>query len=373
MPLREPTAIARVAFRRDWRYRGTMRQPCFIFCWMTFAGFGCAPSVDAFKHWSDPSGDGPQENYEPIEHPEPDTADTADTGEPPFVLDVDCDALPAAVSEFRILDGARGYHGLAFSEDGAIVGWDGRSAVVKATAAGDSSVFVPGINSMEQLVRHPNGNYYFVDAWSGSVFSISPTGGQERVAGGFNYGLPYGIMVGPDGHLYIADGRVVRLDLETLETTVLLDPPGGGWWYAHATTFNLDSSYLVVSTVGEGWLYRIPMDEDLNPAGPPEQYLQLPGGWQDNVAYDACGNLYVPEYYSASLYRIAPDDSVTTVHRTEERFYGHGIVWGTGKDDWPIDSAYLPMPYGDNNVKEISLGVPDGAWVRTWRGERVRR
>jgi hypothetical protein len=306
----------------------------------------------------------------------PGDGDTAeDTGDTPPLVDIDiydCDELPEELTEVRDLDGPRGYHGLVFKDD-QIVGWDSRSALVASTSDGESGVFVPGIDSAEQMVHDADGNIYFVSSWEGAVYKVYPSGGTELVATGFNHSYPYGIFWGPDGHLYVVDGRVVRLNLDTLEVTELLVPPDSGRWIAHAANFSIDSTSLFVATVGDGDLLRLPLDEDLNPAGDPEVFASIRGGWQDSVGVDACGNLYVPEYYTSSLYRITPDGDVDQVLSGSERDYGHGVVWGSGEGGWDDLAIYMPKPYDGASVKEVIIGIPDAAKVRTWNGEKVER
>ena len=268
---------------------------------------------------------------------------------------------------------ARGYHGLVFDDEDRIVGWDARSAIVAASSDGESDVFVPGMQSVEQMVRDDEGNIYFVHSWEGAVYKIYPSGGTELVANGFDYSYPYGLFWGPDGHLYVVDGRVVRLNIETLEVTEILVPPGSGAWMAHAANFSLDSTALFVATVGNGDVLRVPLDENLDPAGEYEVFSNTPGGWQDSVGVDACGNLYIPEYYTGSLFRISPDGESKRVLEGRERDYGHGVVWGTGDGGWRRDAIYMPKPYDNTSVKEVVVGVPDGSLVRTWNGERVER
>jgi len=311
--------------------------------------------------------------------PSDDTGDTGDTGDDddddnhidPIVYD--CDALPEVFTEVRQVEGARGYHGLVFDDEDRIVGWDARSAIVAASSDGESDVFVPGMQSVEQMVRDDEGNIYFVHSWEGAVYKIYPSGGTELVANGFDYSYPYGLFWGPDGHLYVVDGRVVRLNIETLEVTEILVPPGSGAWMAHAANFSLDSTALFVATVGNGDVLRVPLDENLDPAGEYEVFSNTPGGWQDSVGVDACGNLYIPEYYTGSLFRISPDGESKRVLEGRERDYGHGVVWGTGDGGWRRDAIYMPKPYDNTSVKEVVVGVPDGSLVRTWNGERVER
>ena len=51
--------------------------------------------------------------------------------------------------------------------------------------------------------------------------------------------------------------------------------------------------------------------------------------------------------------------------RTRQAFYGHGVVWGTGVGGFREDALYLPLPYNNNLVTELIIGVPSKNWNGT--------
>ena len=63
---------------------------------------------------------------------------------------VDCATIPAAPISQKILDKPRGYHGLAITTDGTMIGSDGNS-LLKSTYDDQRSVFVPGMGYGEQM------------------------------------------------------------------------------------------------------------------------------------------------------------------------------------------------------------------------------
>ncbi|HJN77711.1 MAG TPA: hypothetical protein QGF58_27570 [Myxococcota bacterium] len=296
--------------------------------------------------------------------------DSEDTGYTPD--EYDCDDLPDFNLGSEVLDHARGYHGNAFDDEGNIIGWDPeRDALVKASYDGDSDTWLPGLTSVEQITRNSAGDLYFVDSSRAAVFRVTPEGGQERLTGGLLSG--YGITFGPDGMLYVSDGNVVRIDPETGDKeTIVKMPDGGNSWTAHAVDWNLDSTRLYIATVPYGDLLQVELDENLDPIGEPEMLLRLPGYWLDAVRVDACDNLWVAEFAELSLYRINDrGEWDEMVDGDRSRYYGHGIVWGTGHDGWRADALYQPLPYNSSKVQEVIIGVPDGNTVRTWKGEPV--
>lgn len=301
--------------------------------------------------------------------------DTGDTGEddgliiaPPVVYD--CAALPMGPFTPTPMASARAYHGIVFDDLGHLIGWDSRSALVAATYSGERDVFVPGIEPVEQFDRLPDGDFVIGAPSSSTLLRVSPEGAVSTLFTGVNvFGGVYGVTVGPDGNVYTADGGVQRHDLTTGETTTLLAPPATGEWIAHAINFNLDSTMLYIGTIGSGQLLGLPLDADLNPTGPPIVLAIVGAGWHDAVEVDACGHIWVPDFYSSGFYRISGDDySVSVGAEPTARGYGHGNTFGTGINGWRRDAIYQPQPYNGSTVREIVIGVPTGDTVRTWRG-----
>ena len=305
-----------------------------------------------------------------------DTADTggdtgADTGldiSPPVVYD--CAAPFAAPITPTPMASARAYHGIGFDDIGNLIGWDTRSALIAATYDGDREVFVPGIEAIEQIDRLPDGDFVMAAPGSAALLRVSTEGAVSTLATGVGrFGGLYGVTVGPNGDVYTADGGVHRTNVETGETTTLLEPPASGEWIAHSINFSLDSTLLYIGTIGSGQLLGLPLDADLNPTGPPETLAIVGSGWHDAVEVDACGGIWVPDYYSSSFYRVTGDDyAVTTAVEATPRGYGHAATFGTGINGWRRDAIYQPQPYNGATVREVVIGLPSGDTVRTWRG-----
>lgn len=285
------------------------------------------------------------------------------TGE---VLDYDCDNLVQPfVSEVEIA-GARGYHDVAFDADGHIVGFDGANALLQVTYDGDVSVFLPGVGSTPQGMAVLEGfDMLFVND-AGDLRRVTPDAQVSVVASNF-FGA-YGVTVGPDQHAYVGfSDTIARVDPETGEWTEFVNLAGVT---ARVVEFNLDSTAVYISTIAQGDVYVVPVDADLEPTAEPTVFASGVGdSWHDGITMDACGNLYVPEFWSSGLYRIDPDGVVTTVYDQASsgfEHYGHGLEWGSGIDGWNDHAIYLPQPYQGNTVNEVVLGVPSASTVRTW-------
>ncbi len=279
----------------------------------------------------------------------------------------DCATAPAAPVSQRVIEGPRGYHGLAFDDDGLVVGSDGLS-LVKSTYEGAASVFVPNAGYREQMVYLPSGDLIAFSGETGDLERFTPEGGRETLAAGLG---GYGVVVGPDGMLYTAGwGRISRVD----PSTGAVQP--FGVWSAddepHSLAFSRDGRALYIGTIASGWgsggqspLYVLDVDEQVQPVGAPRVLGDVGDGWLDGVAVDVCGVMYLPDYASSKLYRVQPDGFAEVYYdwSGDQSQYGHAVVWGNGIGGWREDALYLPMPYDGNKVQEIVVGVPSAAWV----------
>ena len=329
------------------------------------------PSVGPITQTDDSTVDStPPDDSQPVDSE--DTGDSYQPGDPlPYPdFEYDCDDLPSEPVGDKIFDGARAYHGMAFDDDGMLVGWDGRNALTKTAYDDGYETFVPGIRGVEQMQRHPDGTVYMVMLEEGAVYRLWPEGSTEIVVGGLYWG--YGLELAPDGSLLIADGNVLRLDPESGELEVLFEKGPNDSWMAHSLTLNLDSTMLYVGGVGDGNIYRAPLDENLAPTGELERFARTPGQWKDGLRMDACGYLWAADYDTSSLYRISPEGETEVFFKSTGAGYGHGLVWGRSHGGWRSDALYLPLPYDRGRVRELVIGVPDGRLVRTWNGEKAR-
>ncbi len=276
------------------------------------------------------------------------TIPTADTGPPPFV--VDCNNLPDLVPQGKV-GGARGYHGLAFDDQGAIVGSNGNS-LVKVTTPPDVTPFALNVGSGQQMDYLPNGDLAFA-TWDG-VVRILPNGDEQIIASGFQ--SLYGLMVGPDGFIYTADQAVVeRIDPATGDRTPYVtgieSPKVLNWSPGH------DKFY--VGTNSQGNVYEVDIDPvTLEVIGTPTVLATTASSWHDALGVDACGNLYVAEFWDRRLYRISPDGQTTVLVDYPNELYGHGLEWGSGIGVWDPYTVFVPQPYDDNEVGAAWIGVP---------------
>ncbi len=291
--------------------------------------------------------------------PTTDTPTHTDTGTPPELPVFDCNTAPTEPFTITQLDAPRGYHGLAFDDLGNIVGGDNVS-LVKSTYDGDWSVWVPNTGVLEQMEYLPNGDLVVSDSDSGSLLRITPEGAVSTLASDV---AAYGVILGPDEMIYAAtNGKVRRIDPDTGDKEDILgDSPG---WSPHTVAFNLDYSRLFIGAISpDGSIYYLDLDAELNPVGDVHLWMSGVGeGWHDGLGMDVCGNLYVADYHTASLYRVSPEQEVTRIIGPDLTTYGHGIEWGNGIGGWKHDAIYQPQPYDDNTVAEVHIGIPPVGW-----------
>ncbi len=279
----------------------------------------------------------------------------------------DCATVPTSPVSIKTIDGARGYHGLAITPAGKMLGaYEG--GLMQTDYAGVTTLFSPNVGDGEQMAWLANGDLVMSVGYRGGdvhLMRISPTGQQTTVALDAN---AYGVVVGPDDAIYMAEwdeGTIYRIDPNTGVKTEFL----GGFFnedVAHTLGFSPDGKRLYIGTLnffGSGTLYYVDLDDDVNIVG---EFMVLAtevgAGWHDAIGVDACGNLYVPDYNSGNLYRVSPAGVVTTYWEPpdgdEITLYPHSIVWGTGEHGWREDAIYLSQPYNENTVVEIVVGAP---------------
>jgi hypothetical protein len=281
-----------------------------------------------------------------------------DDAAPPF----DCAQVSDTPISRRIVDGARGYHGLAFDGNGHIIGSDG-NALIRATYDGQAEVFVPGLGRLEQIIHMPDGDLAIAMNADGGVHRVTPSGGLSLIASDVR---AYGLVWGPDEKIWALNNSMVsRIDPATGTNT-----PIGVWtipFQPHSGDFSKDFTKFYVGLIGDGTTAVVNLDDEFRMDGEPEPFaFDVGNGWHDGVAVDNCGWIYMPDFRTSRLYRLSPagETELYFSWSNDSSHYGHGVVWGSGIGGWRADALYLPMPYNNNTVQEIVTGT----FSRTWEG-----
>ncbi|MBL4633003.1 MAG: hypothetical protein JKY56_03975 [Kofleriaceae bacterium] len=296
-------------------------------------------------------------------------AEHSDAG--PELLTVDCATIPDVPSSVRTMPGARGYHGLLVTEEGKLLGSNG-SSVISSSYAGETSLFATNTGLGEQMAFLPDGDIV-MQTDDGHLTRITSTGSQSTLSPKVG---AYGVVVGPDDFIYTAswDGQVNRIDpvtgakerfsinLGKLHPHSLGFSPDGERLYIGTIPGIIDDTFGGTGPTGDSLFY---IDADSNGSfdGEPKA-LSSAGGWHDAIGVDACGNLYVPDFFDQVLYRIAPNGQAKVLWTPPNKEdYVHGIVWGNDKGGWRSDAIYLPQSYNDNTVLELVIGVPSSEFA----------
>lgn len=311
--------------------------------------FGVACSADAPGHLG-PSPEPP--DGAPSETGSPGT--TADTGPATPVRTFDCTTVPDAPLSVRQLGAPRGYHDVVFDTEGHLIGSDGTS-LLKVDSNDVTSVFAANTRLVEGMDRLPDGDLVVADSGTESLMRFGPNGGRSPLATNIR---AYGVEVGPDGRVYAASWLgVYRVDPEVGEQPLCLDQE------AQIANFSPDLRYLYVANSTGGRIFAWPLDEDLEVEGPRRDFAAVSVSHIDGLGVDLCGNVYATGFDPWVLYRITPDGTTELYYDFGgNRYFGHGLEWGSGIGAWKDTAIYLPQPYNGNQVLEIDIGVPSREW-----------
>ncbi len=288
-------------------------------------------------------------------------SDTTPATNLPTNLDDVCLLLPSAPVEVNQLEDPQGYHDVTFDDRGWMVGSNG-FALVAVSAAGQTQMVASEMGDTQGLAALPDGTV--VAATGVGIVTIAPSGARDTLAPD----LPgvYGVTVGPDGMVYAADhAKIHRIDPATKVVTVFLDPADfGQTWQPRTIAFDPDHSLVVMGSFGDS-VYVAAIDENIELVGAPRKLGRVvpDGMWLDALVVDSCGNAYIPNYGTSSLYRISPDGRSRLYHTwgwddNGNSQYGHGGDWGVAVGGWRTDAIYMPQPYNGYKVIEMVVGVP---------------
>ena len=278
-----------------------------------------------------------------------------DSGAPPLPV-FDCSLVPDEPIEINELEDPRGYHDVAFDTLGNLIGSDGNHlrASVDSTS---SDVWVANVGIVQGMDWLPDGD--MVAAGGDSILRINPEDGKDTIASGL---YAYGVTVGPDGMVYIGgtSSAVLKLDPESGDWDEFVELPGG--LTSRSLDFSPDYSKMYIGVLSGGVVFAVDLDESLEPLDDPYEFASgIGSSYHDGVGVDVCGNVYVNDYSTFSLWRISPGGDVTRLKQWTfhgDPGYGHGQGWGPGLGVWRSDALYIPQPYDGNTVGEVVLGIP---------------
>lgn len=234
----------------------------------------------------------------------------------------------------------------------------GTRAQVINTIAGTGAFGIPGCGAFSgdggpaleaelsepfSILIDPNGDLIFSDGVNSRIRRIDNDGIITTIAGdsvrGYNgdgmpatlaHLAPFGITMGPDGAIYLADGgnnRIRRIGMDGIITTIA----GTGQY-----SFSGDGGPALEAT------FRTP----------------------SNLVFDAEGNLIVADWYNNRIRRIGTDGIITTIAGNGP--FGQG-VGGFGGDGGPATEAQLFNPIG------VVIGPEGALYISDFRNNRIRK
>jgi len=286
------------------------------------------------------------------------------------VIDCATAGIPSADLVVTEIDGGRGYHGLVIDPQGRLVG-SNNSTMWRVDSLGNTQSFGPALGVLDQMDILPNGDIVFAAQNDSSIKRITPSGGVEVIVGGI---AAYGVKLGPDGLIYAADNsKLIRFSPEgNAAWDILWSGDMGSGSFPRVLDWSPDLSRLYIGSRQGGRVFYMELDENLDPISDPILFATgIGSAYQDGLGVDVCGNVYIPDYSTGSLWKITHDGTVSNYWNAQPfEQYGHGIEWGTWGDNpltddgWGETAIYVPQPYNGNHVAEIEIGIP----YRTWPG-----
>jgi hypothetical protein len=268
----------------------------------------------------------------------------------------DCSNLPAP--EITQLAGPIASADVAFDSEGYLVGSNTQDLFKASSTTEMPALWVPGVPNRSALRVLSDGRIAVVQEMYRRVLVFAADGSSGLLASNLDY--PFGLVEGLDGAVYIGDNSsIVRVDPESGDPQTWLETPD---FVSRWMSFDRDYDGMFVGG-RTNTIHRVPIAAS-GEAGVPVVWGTLPipvsdDTLVDGLGVDACGNVYVAEFYSKGLYRIpvGGGEGEQLVEWSEIE-YGHGLQWGSGLGDWSETALFLPQPYNDFNVVEVEVGVP---------------
>ncbi len=183
------------------------------------------------------------------------------------------------------------------------------------------------LNSPSDVAVAPDGTIYIADTFNQVIRSVTPDGIIHTVAGTGERGFsgdggaadqakldrPYGVAVGPDGSVYIADTHNQRIRRLTPTLPSDYDPNAGGGTTQVDVIPCTDQVGSICTFAGDG-------EEGFNGDG--LHRLQTAMYWPFDIEFAASGRTYVVDWNNHKVRQLMPDQTFKTVIGTD--FIGDG-------------------------------------------------
>lgn len=208
-------------------------------------------------------------------------------------------------------------YGIALDQAGNVYLSDGVAHILDKLDAAGHPVAQWSTNVAEDdsfptlLAVSAGGDIYVSDHAARAVLHLSSSGAFEGEIGKGDLGDPYGVAIGPDGNLYIADfgaGRVREYTPGGQLLAVWGDGANGSVSLQNPEAIAVDGSENVFVTEQAGQVLKFSPAGKLLAAwsGRPSAPLDDPSG----IALDGAGNIYVAEYMGNRVDKLSASGHV---------------------------------------------------------------
>lgn len=159
---------------------------------------------------------------------------------------------------------------------------------------------------------------YACDYGKGAILKFHPDGKCETVTDGYNgekYSRPNDLAFDKKGNLYFTDpksydknnpdGVVYRIDKKTKKVSVAY----AGICFPNGIAFSKDGKELFVCESAKERVLKFKVKKDGTLTNPVE-FIHLPGGDPDGIAFDVEDNLYIAHFGGQEIVVAKPDGSI---------------------------------------------------------------
>jgi len=211
--------------------------------------------------------------------------------------------------------------------------WDGNNSVYVSNCYGDwitrishtktdTFVIAPtspvSFKKTNGLVFNKDNFLYACDYGKGAILKFNNNGKCEIVADGYlgnKFNRPNDLAFDKKGNLYFTDpksydknnpdGVVYRINNKTKKVTIAY----AGLCFPNGIAFSKDGKNLFVCESAKERVLRFKIKKD-GTLSNPKEFIKLPGGDPDGIAFDAEGNLYIAHFGGQAIVVVKPDGTI---------------------------------------------------------------